>query len=161
MGLIFPPMFLTIVNRRRPPPPPPHVSWGFSLTLPGNTWRITRPVQRDYSGRGPCFLLPSSLALIHPPLSHQIHCKWRAGLTWKLYFAALHERTLGSTTGAERRAGNWFQDVVGRSSLPSLPLLWLSREYRNRSQIHECRNWEQGRAVSFLGFVSNFQYNVG
>jgi hypothetical protein len=26
------------------------------------------------------------------------------------------------------------------------------------SQIHECRNWERGRAVSFLGiFVSNFQ----
>ncbi len=31
----------------------------------------------------------------------------------------------------------------------------------NRSQIHECRNWERGRAVSFLGiFVSNFQYGV-
>jgi hypothetical protein len=31
----------------------------------------------------------------------------------------------------------------------------------NRSQIHECRNWERGRAVSFLGlFVSNFRYSV-
>jgi hypothetical protein len=26
--------------------------------------------------------------------------------------------------------------------------LW---EYINRSQIHECGSWEQGRAVSFLG----------
>jgi hypothetical protein len=24
-------------------------------------------------------------------------------------------------------------------------------EYKNRSQIHECRNWEQSRTVSFLG----------
>ncbi len=33
--------------------------------------------------------------------------------------------------------------------------LW---EYKNRSQIHECINWERGRAVSFLGiFVSNFR----
>ncbi len=30
-----------------------------------------------------------------------------------------------------------------------------------RSQKHECRNWERGNAVSFLGiFVSNFWYNV-
>ncbi len=27
----------------------------------------------------------------------------------------------------------------------------LIREYINRSQKHECRNWEWGRAVSFLG----------
>jgi hypothetical protein len=31
----------------------------------------------------------------------------------------------------------------------------------NRSQIHECRNWERGRAVSFLGIIdSNFRYRV-
>ncbi len=36
-----------------------------------------------------------------------------------------------------------------------------SWEYINRSQIHECRNWEQGRAVSFLGiFVSNFRHSA-
>ncbi len=35
---------------------------------------------------------------------------------------------------------------------------YRSWEHINRSQIHECRNWEQGRAVSFLGlFVSNFR----
>ncbi len=29
-------------------------------------------------------------------------------------------------------------------------------EYVNRSQIHECENWEQGRVVLFLGiFVSS------
>ncbi len=37
----------------------------------------------------------------------------------------------------------------------------LSWEYINRSQIHECRNWEQGRAVPFLGiFLSNFRYSI-
>ncbi len=36
-----------------------------------------------------------------------------------------------------------------------------SWEFINRSQIHEYRNWERGRAVSFLGiFVSNFRYNA-
>ncbi len=36
-----------------------------------------------------------------------------------------------------------------------------SWEYINRSQIHECGNLKQGRAVSFLGiFVSNFQFSV-
>jgi hypothetical protein len=33
-----------------------------------------------------------------------------------------------------------------------------SYKYINRSYKHECRNWERGRAVSFLGiFVSNFR----
>ncbi len=33
-----------------------------------------------------------------------------------------------------------------------------SWEYINRSQLHECKNLEQGRTVSFLGvFVSNFR----
>ncbi len=32
----------------------------------------------------------------------------------------------------------------------------------NRSQIHECRNWERGRAVSFLRiYKSDFRYSVG
>ncbi len=31
----------------------------------------------------------------------------------------------------------------------------------NCSQIHECRNWKRGRAVSFMGiFVSNFRYSA-
>jgi hypothetical protein len=35
------------------------------------------------------------------------------------------------------------------------------REYINRSQKHECRNWDCSRAVPFLGiFISNFQYCV-
>jgi hypothetical protein len=33
--------------------------------------------------------------------------------------------------------------------------------YINRSPKHKCRNWERGRAVSFLGiFVSNFRCSV-
>ncbi len=34
-------------------------------------------------------------------------------------------------------------------------------EYKNCSQIHECGNWERGRAVSFLGVhVLNFRYSA-
>jgi hypothetical protein len=45
-------------------------------------------------------------------------------------------------------------------------LCWLafadrSWEYTNHSQIHECRNWEPGCAVSYLGIlVSNFRYSA-
>jgi hypothetical protein len=36
-----------------------------------------------------------------------------------------------------------------------------SWEYINRSQAHECGNWDCGRAIPFLGiFVSNFRYIV-
>ncbi len=36
-----------------------------------------------------------------------------------------------------------------------------SWQYINFSQIHECRSWERGRAVSFLGlFVVNFRYSA-
>jgi hypothetical protein len=47
--------------------------------------------------------------------------------------------------------------------IPTIGSLILDQswEYINRSQIHECRNWERGRVVSFLGiFVSNFRYSV-
>ncbi len=43
---------------------------------------------------------------------------------------------------------------------PFFAVLFVDRswEYINRSQIHECRNWEWGRTVSFRGiFVSNFR----
>jgi hypothetical protein len=51
------------------------------------------------------------------------------GLIWNLYFLVLRERTLGSTAGAERRAGNCHQAEVGGSSLPSPTLLQLRREF--------------------------------
>jgi hypothetical protein len=36
-----------------------------------------------------------------------------------------------------------------------------SWEYINRSQTHECRNWDCGHAIPFLGiFVSNFRYCI-
>jgi hypothetical protein len=36
-----------------------------------------------------------------------------------------------------------------------------SWKYINRSHVHECRNWEQGRAVSFLGiYFLNFRYSA-
>jgi hypothetical protein len=42
------------------------------------------------------------------------------GLVWNLYFPVLREKILGSTAGAERRAGNCRSAGVGGSSLPSL-----------------------------------------
>ncbi len=48
------------------------------------------------------------------------------GLIWNLCFHVLQERALSSTTGAERRAGNFRQAVVGGSSLPYSKLLRLS-----------------------------------
>ncbi len=37
-----------------------------------------------------------------------------------------------------------------------------SWEYKNRSQIHECRNWEWGRAISYLGIHKlDFRYSAG
>jgi hypothetical protein len=47
------------------------------------------------------------------------------GLIWNLYFPVLSDRTLGSTTGEERRVGTSRQAEVGGSSLPSPRLLWL------------------------------------
>jgi hypothetical protein len=39
---------------------------------------------------------------------------------------------------------------IPKIGLPILQADW-SWEYINRSQILECRNWERGRAISFLG----------
>ncbi len=46
-----------------------------------------------------------------------------------LYIPVLHERLLSSAVGAERRAGNCHQAVVGGSSLSSPLLLRLSQEF--------------------------------
>jgi hypothetical protein len=45
------------------------------------------------------------------------------GLIWNLFFPALRERTLGSTAGAEKRAGNCYQALVSSNSpqFPALP----------------------------------------
>ncbi len=57
-------------------------------------------------------------------------CIWQRFIySHKLYFPVWDERSLSSTAGAERRAGNCRQAVVGCSSLPSPPLLRLSREF--------------------------------
>ncbi len=46
--------------------------------------------------------------------------------------------------------------------LPDMKLCGLVPDFHiNPSQIHECRSWERGRAVSFLEiFVSNFRYSA-
>jgi hypothetical protein len=41
------------------------------------------------------------------------------GLIWNLYFSVLRERTLGSTPGVKRRAGNLRQ--AGWRQFPALP----------------------------------------
>jgi hypothetical protein len=56
-------------------------------------------------------------------------------LIWNLYFPALRERTLSSTAGAERRAGNCRQAAVGGSSLASSLLLRLSQEFTSMTNI--------------------------
>jgi hypothetical protein len=60
-------------------------------------------------------------------------CIPKISLIWNL--PVLSERTFGSTTGAERRAGNCRQAVGGGSSKPSPPLLQLSFEFTVMTNI--------------------------
>jgi hypothetical protein len=40
------------------------------------------------------------------------------------------------------------------------PIFLQQNRQIDRAQKHECRNWDRGSAVSFLGiFVSNFRYS--
>jgi hypothetical protein len=56
-----------------------------------------------------------------------------------------------------RRTAQWFLSKEYFKYFRQRPIL----EYIIRSQKHECRNSEQGRAVSFLGiFVYNFSNSV-
>jgi hypothetical protein len=64
--------------------------------------------------------------------------------------------------------------VTKRASIPLAPCIcerfiyfhvWSAedprRDYINRSHVYECRNWERGRAVSYLEiYVSCFRYSV-
>ncbi len=69
-------------------------------------------------GLFPNFYIPVSGSDLYIPM---------IGLIWNLFFPVLRERTLGSTAGVQRRAGNCRQAVVSGSSLPS-PMR-LSREF--------------------------------
>ncbi len=56
----------------------------------------------------------------------------------------LHERTIGLTAGAEKRAGNCCQAVAGGSSLPSPLLLRLSPEFTEMTNIQITdHKWKQ------------------
>jgi hypothetical protein len=57
------------------------------------------------------------------------------GLICNLYFPVLRVSTLGSTAGADRRAGNCHPAVVGASSLPFSPLQQLCREFTEMTNI--------------------------
>jgi hypothetical protein len=66
--------------------------------------------------------------------------------------------TLGSTAGAEVRAGNCCQPCLAAVPCPSLHSFGRA-EFSHA--IQENRNWKRGHAVSFLGiFVFNFRYSV-
>ncbi len=64
----------------------------------------------------------------------------------------------------------YFQNIIIMFCLPISTFMYLWaiyifrdqwRKYINRWQISECRNWEWGRSVSFLGWhVSNFRYSA-
>jgi hypothetical protein len=55
----------------------------------------------------------------------------------------------------------YFQDQSTYFPAAASVCLDRSWEYINRSQTHECGNWDQGCTIPFLGvFVSNFRYCV-
>ncbi len=59
----------------------------------------------------------------------------------------------------------YFQNRIIMFCLPVFTFMYLWAIYTlppsDCSRIHECRNWERGRAVSFLRiYVSNFWYSV-
>ncbi len=58
-----------------------------------------------------------------------------------------------------KRQNGWGRPFSASILLKLSNLGWDKKEFTNRSQNHECRNWNRGRAVSFMEiFVSNFRY---
>ncbi len=52
-----------------------------------------------------------------------------------------------------------FPTIFLQQNRPDRSWEYINR--MNRSQKHECRNWERGRAISYLGiFLSYFRYSV-
>jgi hypothetical protein len=104
------PVFLIAKAQRRVPPSRAHCKGNPICVFP----------EKELRGLSPNFHIHVSVSDLYIP---------RTGLIWNLCLPVLRERTLGSTTGAERRAGNCCQAGVGSSSLPSSPLLQLSQEF--------------------------------
>ncbi len=123
---------------------------------------------------GISFTLKPNKKLFPAPLS-------TPGLSRNLYVSHFIW-TLGSTAGEEKRAGNCCQPLLGSNSLPfssSLAVepkvfsrntgkysrdskLYLSWEYINCSQTHDCGNWDWGCTIPFLGIHKwNFPCSVG
>ncbi len=79
---------------------------------------------------------------------------------WFTYCISITARNKGRGRGkgwVHTHTRNSYQSTIfsNRAAFSCL------QDYINRSQKHECRNWERGRTVSFPGiFVSNFRYSV-
>jgi hypothetical protein len=108
------------------------------------------------------FQLPSLLLLLTPlppppPLNHKKSFDPHRTLLWKGQGRADHT--------AKKIRNKYYQKWNCAASFPNPTFMYLWAiyifprsvclfycvKYRNRSQIHECGNWERGRAVSFLG----------
>ncbi len=102
-----------------------------------------------------------------------LHSCWKTSITFQCYnFQTIHHLSYNLA-----KIRNKYSQKCNCAALSTFMYLWAicifrrsvplfcciafadrSWEYINRSQIHECRNWERGCAISFLGiFVSNIR----
>ncbi len=84
------------------------------------------------------------------------------GHIWNLCFPVSLERTLSSATGAKGRAGNCRQAEVGGSSLPSPPLLQLSREFTDQHtnfQFGKLQDHKWNQLILVVNFLFGSRVN--
>ncbi len=84
------------------------------------------------------------------------------GHIWNLYFPVLLERILGSAAGMKRRVRNCRQAELGDSSLPSPPLLQLSREFtydQNTIPIWKIMNHKWKQLILVVNFLLGLRVN--
>ncbi len=91
-----------------------------------------------------------------------MHCKWRVGIQYQVWFSFMYSQKWNC----------YFQNRIMMFCLPVPTLIYLweiyifpgsvhlfcygkyvdqSWEYINRSQTHECGNWDWGRAIPRKG----------
>ncbi len=93
---------------------------------------------------------------------------WQAEVCWPFLHCTENSKQIFSEMNLCGLVPNFYIHVCerfiyshDRSPISCIAFVDRSCEYINRSQIHDCRNWNRGRAVSFLWIiVSNFRYSV-